>query len=114
MSRHVSTSNQPWDEADRPVTPTRTAGDVAMTSPSTSRTGAASGPPQFPPDPSTPTQSKKKKGKKRKDSSEHLASQPRPPHSAASSDAEGEHRTPAVHPLPSPSVARSASTSSAP
>src|SRR6267154_111200 len=112
MSRHVSSSNLPWDEADRPVTPTRMAGDVAMTSPSTSRTAAAPGPPQILPEPSTPTQSKKRKGKKRKDSSEHLASQPRPPPSAANSDAEDEAPTSAVHPQPPPSVAPSASSSS--
>src|SRR6267154_1619135 len=112
MSRHVSSSNLPWDEADRPVTPTRMAGDVAMTSPSTSRTAAAPGPPQILPEPSTPTQSKKRKGKKRKDSSEHLASQPRPPPSAANSDAEDEAPTSAVHPPPPPSVAPSASSSS--
>src|SRR6267154_411362 len=112
MSRHVSTSNLPWDEAERPVTPTRMAGDVAMTSPSTSRTAAAPGPPQILPEPSTPTQSKKRKGKKCKDSSEHLASQPRPPPSAANSDAEGEAPTSALHPPPPPSVAPSASSSS--
>src|SRR6267154_802031 len=111
MSRHISTSNQPWDEAERPVTPTRPAGDIAMMSPSTSQTAAASGPPQYPPDPSTPTQSRKKKGKKRKDSTEHLASQPRPPPSP--SDAGDADPIPASLPDRPPSVAPSASSLSA-
>src|SRR6267154_6837829 len=110
MSRHISTSNQPWDEAERPVTPTRPAGDIAMMSPSTSQTAAASGPPQYPPDPSTPTQSRKKKGKKRKDSAEHLASQPRPPPSP--SDAGDEDPVSASLPDRPPSVAPSASSPS--
>src|SRR5882757_744042 len=111
MSRQLSSSNQPWDMADRPSTPVQPVGDVAMTSPSTTRASGSTSVPQFPPDPSTPTQSGKKIGKKRKSSVDHLASQPRPPPSAPGSDAEGEAPPPRPTPSAPPSVAPSASSS---
>src|SRR5215510_6501390 len=79
MSRHVSSSSRPWDEADEPST--SPLGDSLMESPSISRTAASTsrGPPQFPPDPSPPFPKGKKKNKKRKPSAEPLPPQPPPP-----------------------------------
>ena len=108
MSRQVSSSNRPWDEADPPKTPPP-PGDIAMTSPSTLRaTSVAFVPPQFPPDPPTPTPKKGKK--KRKSSAEHSATQPRPAPSASASEA-GDDNPPLLPPA-SLSEAPTASSSS--